>query len=98
MMMRIPARLLIAATFLVGALPQGSLARTEESLVWTEKSSEDLVSLTYGPLDPAKTPLFLLTCFNSMEVAALEIFGSSRGPARASPSPSGSRREAPSFP
>jgi hypothetical protein len=75
MMMRIPVRLLIAATFLVGALPQGSLARTEESLVWTEKSSEGLVSLTYGPLDPAKTPLFLLTCFNSMEVAVLEIFG-----------------------
>jgi hypothetical protein len=75
MMISAPARVVLAGLLVMAVLPQASLARTEESLVWTEKSSEGLVSLTYGPLDPAKTPLFLLTCFNGMEVAVLEIFG-----------------------
>jgi hypothetical protein len=75
MMMQNSARLLFAAAFLLGAVPQGSLARTEESLVWAETASEGLVSLSYGSLDQAKTPLFLLSCFNGMDIAVLEIFG-----------------------
>jgi hypothetical protein len=73
-MTRISVRLIIAATLLFVALPQCG-GRAEESPVWSEKSDEGRASLAYGPLDPAKTPLFLLTCFNNMNVAVLEIFG-----------------------
>ena len=64
----IPVRLFIATMLFFAA------GYAEESLVWTEKSDEGRASLAYGPLDPAKTPLFLLTCFNNMDVAVLEIF------------------------
>jgi hypothetical protein len=51
------------------------LARTEESLVWTQTSSGSFVSLAYGTLDTSKHPVFLLTCFNGMDVASLDLFG-----------------------
>src|SRR6186997_1948974 len=73
-MMRIPVRLLIATMLFFATLPQCGAGHGEESVVWTEKSDEGRASLAYGPLDPAKTPLFLLTCFNNMDVAVLEIF------------------------
>ena len=73
MMIRISARLLLAACFLMGALSPGSFARAEEKLVWTEKASAGFVSLAYGPLDPAKSPLFLLSCFNAMSIAVLDV-------------------------
>jgi hypothetical protein len=41
--------------------------------VWLEKSSEGLVSLAYGPVDPAETPLFILSCFNAMGIAVLDV-------------------------
>ena len=72
-MTRIPVRSLFAAALLFIALPQGA-GQAQESQVWTEKADEGRASLAYGPLDPAKTPLFLLTCFNNMDVAVLEIF------------------------
>jgi len=78
-MNRVLACLLIAASLLFVALPQGGGPRAEDSPVWTEKSDEGRVSLAYGPLDQAKTPLFLLTCFNNMNVAVLEIFGAIEG-------------------
>jgi hypothetical protein len=66
-------RLLLALAFLAaGSL--ASFARTEEGLMWTQKSSEGLTTLSYGSLDPAKTPLFLLSCFNGVDVAVLDIF------------------------
>ena len=77
-MNRVPVCLLIAASLLFVTLPQGG-PWAEESLVWTEKSDEGRASLAYGPLDQAKTPLFLLTCFNNMNVAVLEIFGAIEG-------------------
>jgi len=73
MMIRNSARLLFAACFLMEALPPGSFARAEEQLVWTEKASAGFVSLAYGPLDPAKSPLFLLSCFNAMSIAVLDV-------------------------
>ncbi|MGH6831733.1 MAG: hypothetical protein ACRECM_01720 [Methyloceanibacter sp.] len=73
MMIRISARLLPAVCLLLGALPPGSFARAEEQLVWTEKASAGFVSLAYGALDPAKAPLFLLSCFNAMSIAVLDV-------------------------
>ena len=31
------------------------------------------MSLSYGPLDPAKAPLFLLSCFDAMGIAVLDV-------------------------
>lgn len=73
MMSRISACLLLAVCLLVGALHPGGFARAEESLVWIEKASEGFISLAYGPLDPAKPPLFLLSCFNGMSIAVLDL-------------------------
>jgi hypothetical protein len=63
-------RFVLAAALLAGALPQASVA---ETLVWTEKASGGFVTLTYGLLDPDKSPLFMLSCLNGMGIAVLDI-------------------------
>jgi hypothetical protein len=73
MMSRNQARLLLAFCVAVAAAPLGSSLHAEESLVWVEKASEGFISLAYGPLDPAKVPLFLLSCFDAMGIAVLDI-------------------------
>jgi len=73
MMSRIQTRLFLAVCLIAGAMSSGSSARAEESLVWIEKSSEGFISLAYGPLDPAKAPLFLLSCFDAMGIAVLDL-------------------------
>jgi hypothetical protein len=73
------AGFLLAAPLLVPVLSLGGLARAEETLVWTDKASEGFVSLTYGPLDARQPPKFLLSCFNEMGIAVLEIFGVIQG-------------------
>jgi hypothetical protein len=73
MMSRNQARLLLAVCAAVAASAFGSPLRAEESLVWVEKASEGFISLAYGPLDPAKVPLFLLSCFDAMGIAVLDI-------------------------
>ncbi len=73
MMSRSRARLLLGVCLVVGALASGSFTRAEESLVWIEKASEGFISLAYGSLDPAKPPLFLLSCFNGMSIAVLDV-------------------------
>jgi len=78
-MTRASARLLLAACLLLGALPPGSLARSEETLVWTANANGALIALSYGSLDASKPPVFLLSCFNEMKVAVLEIFGAIEG-------------------
>jgi hypothetical protein len=72
MMSRNQARLLLAVCMAAGALPPLSSARAE-TLVWVEKASEGFISLAYGPLDPAKVPLFLLSCFDAMGIAVLDV-------------------------
>lgn len=63
-------RLLLACALL--AIPLAGEARGE-SLIWTERTNGDLTTLAYGPLDPAKIPLFLLSCFSEMEVTVLNV-------------------------
>ena len=55
------------------AATQVSSARAEDNLIWTDKASEGLVSLSSAPLDPAKPPLFLLSCFDAMSIAVLDL-------------------------
>ncbi len=59
--------------YLIAALAPGSLALSEETSVWISKSSGSLVTLAYGPVDPTKAPLFLLSCFNGMDIAVLDV-------------------------
>jgi hypothetical protein len=67
----VPARLLLAACIVI-AVP-ANFARAEETMIWTAKASDGFVSLSYGPLDPAKAPLFLLSCFDAMGIAVLDV-------------------------
>ena len=61
----------MAACLLAAA--QASSVRAEDNLIWTGKASEGLVSLSYASLDPAKAPLFLLSCFDAMGIAVLDL-------------------------
>jgi hypothetical protein len=82
MMTRASALHLLAACLITGALLPLTVARGEETLVWTTNTNGDLISLTYGSLDTSKPPVLLLTCFNEMDVAVLEIFGTIEGTRR----------------
>ena len=55
------------------AAAQASTARAEDNLIWTGKASEGVIALSYAPLDPAKAPLFLLSCFDAMGIAVLDL-------------------------
>jgi hypothetical protein len=71
MMSRMRARLSLVTC--LAALISAGPARAEESQVWIEKASDGFVSLAYGPLDPAKTPTLLLSCFDAMGIAVLDL-------------------------
>ena len=66
------ARLLLMACLLAATLP-GKSAEADETLIWTGNASDGFVTLRYGSLDPAKTPVFLLSCFDAMGIAVLNI-------------------------
>ena len=73
MMSRNQARLLLAVCLAAGASAPVGASRAQETLVWVEKASEGFISLAYGPLDRAKVPLFLLSCFDAMGIAVLDV-------------------------
>jgi hypothetical protein len=64
-------RLLLAAGLFVAGVPKAPLA--QDSSVWTAKLNGDFVTLTYGSLDPDKSPLLMVACFNSMGIAVLNV-------------------------
>ncbi|MEE8633064.1 MAG: hypothetical protein V3S93_01170 [Methyloceanibacter sp.] len=70
-MMTSAHRVFLAAALVAGSL--ASVALAKETSVWTNKENGSFVTLTYGPLDPAKTPLFMLSCFNGMGIAVLNV-------------------------
>ncbi|MGH6865543.1 MAG: hypothetical protein ACREDO_05105 [Methyloceanibacter sp.] len=72
MTIRSAAPFLIAAVLLSSMEPYPATAR-EESLVWSETTNGSLVTLSYGPLDPAKGPVFMLACLNGMNIAVLNV-------------------------
>ncbi|MGC2408676.1 MAG: hypothetical protein WA441_01325 [Methyloceanibacter sp.] len=67
------ARLFVTCALLVAAPPVASFASTEDALIWTGRSSGGLTALAYGPLDPAASPLFLLSCFSGMGIVVLDV-------------------------
>lgn len=70
---RILVALALTMALLATALPHPTLARGEESLLWTTRTSDGLASLSYGTLDPAEIPLFMLSCFDGMNIAVLNL-------------------------
>jgi hypothetical protein len=62
---------MLAACLLLAAAQNP--AGAEEGLIWTESASEGFVSLRYGPLNPAAAPVFLLSCFDEMGIAVLDV-------------------------
>lgn len=73
MMIRPLARFLFSFAVVIAAIAPASVASAEDTLVWISKSNGSLVTLAYGPVDPAKAPLLLLSCFNGMDVAVLDL-------------------------
>jgi hypothetical protein len=65
------SRLLLVAALLAASLPGVSLA--EGTSVWSAKTNGSFVTLTYGPLTADKAPLFMLSCFNGMGIAVLDV-------------------------
>ena len=65
------SRFLLAAALLAASLPGESLA--EATSVWNAKTNGSFVTLTYGTLDADKGPIFMLSCFNGMGIAVLDV-------------------------
>jgi hypothetical protein len=80
------ARALFAVGFAF-AFCLASAGKAEETAIWTERSSGDLTTLSYGPLSLTTNPLFMLSCFSDMNIVVLdvhkEIAGAKRGDALA---------------
>ena len=69
-MFRLPARTL-ASLPLLAAIALS--AHADNQSVWTGKANGGLATLSYGSIDTTKSPEFLLSCFNGMSVAVLDI-------------------------
>lgn len=82
---RCRARALLAAVPALANLLLADAGKSEEAMMWTEKSSGGLTTLAYGPLSPTANPLFVLSCFSGMNIVVLdvhkEIPGAKRGDA-----------------
>jgi hypothetical protein len=46
---------------------------SDEAMIWAERSSGTSTSLVYASIDTAKGPLFMLSCFNGMSIAVLDV-------------------------
>ena len=79
------ARPLLMAASVSAILLLANVGKSEEAMMWMQKSSGDLTMLAYGPLNPTASPLFVLSCFSGMSIVVLdvhkEIPGAKRGDA-----------------
>ncbi len=64
-------RFVLAAALLAASVPGPGLA--EATSVWNAKTNGSFVTLTYGTLDADKGPTFMLSCFNGMGIAVLDV-------------------------
>lgn len=72
-MVNAKARVIATCALFAAAPPPASFASAAEVLIWVEQSNGGLTTLAYGPLDPAKSPLFLLSCFSGMGIVVLDV-------------------------
>ncbi len=66
-------RLYAAASAALFGLAASGAALTDEPMIWAEKTNGTSTSLAYGPIDPVKGPLFMLSCFNGMSIIVLDV-------------------------
>ncbi|HLO21956.1 MAG TPA: hypothetical protein VK193_00825 [Methyloceanibacter sp.] len=66
-------RLVLAIVAMLAAMALASVGRSEQALMWTEQEDGGLTMLSYGPLDPAQNPLFVLSCFSGMNIVVLDV-------------------------
>jgi hypothetical protein len=70
---RCRVRPLLAALPALAILVLADAVKSEEAMMWTEKSSGGLTTLAYGPLNPTASPLFVLSCFSGMNIVVLDV-------------------------
>ena len=63
----------LALAMVLPILPLAESGSAEEATIWTETSNGGLTTLSYGPLDPAKSPLFVLSCFSDLKIVVLDV-------------------------
>jgi len=66
-------RLYAAASVALFGLAASGAALTDELMIWAEKTNGTSTILAYGPIDPVKGPLFMLSCFNNMSIIVLDV-------------------------
>jgi hypothetical protein len=76
---------LLAAVLALAALPLAHAGKSEEAMMWTEKSSGGLTTLAYGPLKHTASPLFVLSCFSGMNIVVLDVHKEIPGAKRGDP-------------
>jgi hypothetical protein len=69
-MFKLPALVLASVTILATTALS---AHADDRSVWTGKANGGLATLSYGSIDLTKSPEFLLSCFNGMGIAVLDI-------------------------
>lgn len=70
-MSRLPALAVLAPLTILATLALS--AHADDRSVWTGKANGGLATLSYGSIDITKSPEFLLSCFNGMGIAVLDI-------------------------
>jgi hypothetical protein len=75
----------LAAVSTLAILLLADAGRSEEAMMWTEKTSGGLTTLAYGPLNPTASPLFVLSCFSGMNIVVLDVHKEIPGAQRGDP-------------
>jgi hypothetical protein len=79
------ARPQVAIALTLATMLLADAAKSEEAMMWTEKTSGGLTTLAYGPLNPAASPLFVLSCFSGMNIVVLDVHKEIPGAKRGDP-------------
>ena len=82
---RCRAHPLLAMALALAIFPLADAGKSEEAMMWIEKSSGDLTALAYGPLNPTAGPLFVLSCFSDMNIVVLDVHKEVPGAKRGDP-------------
>ena len=68
-----PPRLILAIALAMATVPIASLGSAEQTMIWVENTNGGLTTLTYGPLNPAENPLFMMSCFGGLNIVVLDV-------------------------
>ena len=66
-------RLALTIALAAATLPFAGICWSEPTMIWVENTNGGLTTLAYGPLNPAETPLFMLSCFSGLNIVVLDV-------------------------